>query len=75
MPGNVIGGRKAAATNKARHGDDFYANLGRLAQKKWRENGRKPRGFAAVPGLAERAGAIGGRRSRRTKKPSGLADV
>lgn len=68
MAGNVLGGRKAAATNKARHGQTFYADLGRLSQKKWRENGRKPRGFAAVPGLAERAGRIGGLKSRRGKK-------
>ena len=29
MPGNRIGGLKAAATNKERHGKDFYKNIGR----------------------------------------------
>lgn len=29
MAGNKEGGEKAAATNKAKHGSDFYAMLGR----------------------------------------------
>ena len=29
MPGTLEGGRKAAATNKAKYGADFYANIGR----------------------------------------------
>ena len=28
MPGTKEGGKKAAATNKARHGKDFYAKIG-----------------------------------------------
>ena len=30
MPGNKAGGLKAAATNKLRHGEDFYRNIGRI---------------------------------------------
>lgn len=58
-------GQKAAATNKAKYGQDFYKNIGGLNLESWIANGRKPRGFAAVPGLAKRAGKIGGTISRR----------
>lgn len=34
MAGTKIGGQKAAATNKAKHGDDFYANIGRMGGAK-----------------------------------------
>lgn len=37
MPGTLEGGRKAAATNKAKYGADFYANIGRKGGK----NGRR----------------------------------
>lgn len=29
MSGTKAGGKKAAATNKLRHGDDFYSRIGR----------------------------------------------
>ena len=29
MPGTIEGGRKAAATNKKKYGNEFYANIGR----------------------------------------------
>jgi hypothetical protein len=66
MAGTKAGGLKAAATNKARRGADFYAKIGAKGGK----NGRTG-GFAAGDEGRERArvyGAIGGRISRRTKK-------
>ena len=61
MPGNKIGGRKAAQVNMARE-PDFYKRIGRLG-------GSAPtaalKGFAANRGLARIAGAKGGRISRR----------
>lgn len=62
MAGTVEGGRKAAAANKAKHGADFYARIGR----KGGENGHTG-GFAANRELARIAGAKGGRISRRRK--------
>lgn len=60
MPGNRIGGLKAAATNKARYGKDWYARIGRMGGK----NGHTG-GFAANPELARIAGAKGGKISKR----------
>lgn len=62
MAGTKEGGTKAAATNKARHGADFYARIG----AKGGRNGNTG-GFAANPELARIAGAKGGRVSRRRK--------
>ena len=63
MAGTKIGGMTAAATNKTKHGADFYAKIGAKGGK----NGHTG-GFAANPDLARVAGAKGGRISRRTKK-------
>ncbi len=63
MVGTKAGGQKAAATNKALHGSDFYAKIGAIGGKKGRTGG-----FAANPALARIAGAKGGRISRRGKK-------
>lgn len=52
-----------AATNKTKHGKDFYARIGAMGGKKGRTGG-----FAANPELARIAGAKGGRISRRRKK-------
>ncbi len=60
MAGTKLGGMKAAATNKAKHGSDFYAKIG----AKGGRNGHTG-GFAANPDLARKAGAVGGRISRR----------
>ena len=62
MAGTKAGGMKAAATNKARHGSDFYAKIG----AKGGQNGNTG-GFAANRELARIAGAKGGRISRRRK--------
>lgn len=63
MAGTKVGGTKAAATNKTKHGADFYARIGAMGGKKGRTGG-----FAANPQLARIAGAKGGRISRRRKK-------
>lgn len=60
MSGTKAGGLKAAKTNKEIYGYDFYRNIGR----KGGQNGHTG-GFASNPELARRAGAIGGRISRR----------
>lgn len=60
MAGTKEGGRKAAATNKAKYGKEFYARIGQIGGK----NGRTG-GFAANPALARIAGAKGGRISKR----------
>ena len=61
MAGTKQGGLDAAQTNKSKYGADFYARIGA-------EGGRRGRtgGFFADRELARRAGAIGGRISRRT---------
>jgi general stress protein YciG len=63
MAGTKAGGIAAAKTNKARHGEDFYARIGAKGGK----NGTTG-GFAANRELARIAGAKGGKISRRTKK-------
>ncbi|MDB5160677.1 MAG: hypothetical protein JWO96_57 [Candidatus Saccharibacteria bacterium] len=63
MAGTKAGGMKAAATNKAKYGKDFYAKIGQSGGKLGRTGG-----FYANRDLARMAGAKGGRISRRTKK-------
>lgn len=62
MPGTMKGGKKAANTNKTRHGSDFYARIGAKGGKKSRTGG-----FAANRELAREAGRKGGKISRRGK--------
>ena len=62
MAGSRAGGIKAAEANKKRYGKDFYRNIGRIGGR----NGHTG-GFAANPELARRAGAIGGKISKRGK--------
>lgn len=71
MAGNKQGGLKAAATNKKRYGDGFYAKIG----AKGGRNGHTG-GFAANRELASVAGAKGGRISRRgpAKKKTSLEE-
>ena len=66
MAGTSAGGRKASATNRQRHGDDFYARIG----AKGGRNGHTG-GFAANPALARVAGAKGGRKSTRAGVKNG----
>lgn len=62
MPGTKIGGQRAAATNKAKHGSDFYAKIGHKGGSKSRP---ATRWFAVHPELARKAGAKGGSISKR----------
>ncbi len=63
MAGTALGGKKAAATNKTKYGKDFYARIGAMGGKLGHTGG-----FYANRELARKAGQIGGRISRRTKK-------
>lgn len=63
MAGTKYGGQRAAATNKARYGSDYYTKIGAKGGK----NGRTG-GFYANRELARIAGAKGGRVSKRKKK-------
>ena len=66
MAGTRAGGLKAAATNKARYGSDYFARIGKIGG----ENGHTG-GFAANKALASIAGAKGGAISSRSEdKPS-----
>ena len=69
MAGTKAGGQKAAQTNKAKHGADFYAKVGAKGGKLGRTGG-----FAANPELARIAGAKGGRISRRKKTVASQAN-
>jgi general stress protein YciG len=63
MSGTQRGGRKAAATNKQRYGEDFYTLIGQKGGKISRGGG-----FAMNRDLAIEAGRKGGKASRRTKR-------
>ena len=60
MPGTKAGAAKAAATNKARYGANFYAEIGRKGGRLGHTGG-----FYANRELAREAGRKGGRVSRR----------
>lgn len=60
MAGTKEGGKNAAATNKERYGSDYYAKIGSIGGK---VGGFK--GFATNPELAKKAGAKGGKKSKR----------
>ncbi len=62
MAGTKKGGEAAAKTNQERYGSDFYAKIGAKGGKKGRTGG-----FYANRELARKAGAAGGRISRRGK--------
>ena len=60
MAGTKEGGKKAAATNKAKYGDDFYREMGRIGGRKGHTGG-----FASNPERAREAGRRGGLIGRR----------
>lgn len=62
MAGTKEGGQKAAKTNKARYGTDWYKKIGTIGGKNSHTGG-----FAANPELAREAGRKGGRISKRGK--------
>lgn len=57
-----MGGKRAAATNKKRHGEDFYKLMGARGGM-----AKVPKGFA-VTGLGSSAGKIGGSKSKKGSK-------
>lgn len=63
MAGSKAGGLKAAATIKARHGEDHYERIGRLGGMASRGGG-----FARNRELARVAGAKGGAISKRRRE-------
>lgn len=62
MAGTSAGGKKAAATNKQRHGSNFYANIGRKGGVKGHTGG-----FYNNSKRARLAGAKGGTISSKAK--------
>ena len=70
MAGTKLGGHKAAATNKARYGLNFYEQIGRRGGQISRGGG-----FAVNRELAVTAGRKGGKASRRSPaRPAGQAE-
>lgn len=72
MSGTFSGGTKAAASNKRRHGEDFYAKIGAQGGKLGRSGGFGST-LVGADGLtgrerARKVGVIGGRKSRRKAK-------
>ena len=71
MAGNVAGGKRAAVTNKSRHGDSFYSDIGKIGGKLGKTGGfgSKKVGADGKTGAerASEAGAVGGRKSRRRR--------
>lgn len=60
MSGTKSGGLAAAATNRKKYGPDFYARIGAKGGA-----ASNTGGFAADRELARKAGALGGKKSRR----------
>lgn len=60
MSGTLEGGKKAAITNKLKHGSDFYARIGSRGGKKGHTGG-----FYNNPERAAMLGSIGGKKSKR----------
>lgn len=64
MAGTKIGGQRAAETNRAKYGEDYYKTIGTQGGKAEYEG---KRGFAADIKRAREAGRKGGAISRRGK--------
>lgn len=64
MAGTRLGGKRTAATNKAKYGDDYYVRLGSAGGS---TRHRETRPFYLDRDLAKRAGTNGGKVSRRPK--------
>jgi hypothetical protein len=78
MAGSIEGGRKAALTNKLKHGPDFYKRIGHLGGTSGKHNGgfaSSKRGKDGLTGSerAKIAGAKGGRKSRRGKAKNAIS--
>lgn len=72
MAGTIGGGRKAAETNKAKYGPDFYRNIGRKGGTNGHDGGFASRDLGkdglTGPERAKIYGSIGGKVSRRGRK-------
>lgn len=66
MSGTINGGRRAAITNKAKHGNDFYKRIGSIGGKLGTTGGFGQGDIGKE--RAKIAGAKGGKISKRTKK-------
>ncbi len=69
MSGTLIGGKKAAQTNKERYGKDWYAQIGRMGGRNghtggWASETVGKDGLTG-PERATKWGAIGGKKSKR----------
>lgn len=62
MSGTKAGSIKARETILKRHGADFFKRIGSIGGSRV---DTKPKGFAANPELARKAGSKGGKRSTR----------
>lgn len=69
MAGNRDGGRKAAATNMAKYGPDFYKNIGRKGGTNGHDGGFASKGLGkdglTGPERAKIYGSVGGKVSKR----------
>ena len=69
MAGNREGGRKAAATNRAKYGPDFYKDIGRKGGINGHEGGFASKGIGkdglTGPERAKIYGSVGGKVSKR----------
>lgn len=69
MPGTLVGGRKAAKTNKIKYGEDFYSRIG----AKGGRNGHTG-GFASMDiEKVRECGRKGGKISRRGRSKKNLS--
>lgn len=72
MSGSRETAKKTAETNKRKYGESYYKDIQLLSVKKWKENGRKPRGLAALsPEKRREISSLGGKVSRRPKHDTG----
>lgn len=72
MSGTMTGGLRAAQTNVAKYGENFYSDLGKKGAEAYKERQKlgvaKPRGFAAMDREKVRAAGVkGGTISKRPK--------
>lgn len=77
MAGTLDGGRRAAMTNKAKYGSDFYARIGAIGGKRGHTGGFAARMWCDAPcpydalwgdhKINQCAGARGGHKSKRSK--------
>lgn len=71
MPGTRSGGLKTNETNKERYGEDYYQRIGQKGGKTSHKvdpvTGKALKGFALNRELAAKAGAVGGKISKRNK--------